>query len=137
MSAALSLRTTAMVSALLALSAAGFAAYGYEDQRRELERRAADLTGGSPSAGREAVLRYGCGSCHSIPGVQRANGLVGPPLGGIANRVYVAGVLQNTPDNLVLWLRDPQGVDPKTAMPSLGVSEDDARHIAAFLYTLK
>ncbi len=137
MSATLSLRTVALVSVLLALSAAGIIAYGYEDQRRELERRAADLTGGSPSAGREAVLRYGCESCHSIPGVPRANGLVGPPLGGIASRVYVAGVLQNTPDNLVLWLRDPQGVDPKTAMPSLGVSEDDARHIAAFLYTLK
>ena len=137
MSATLSLRTVALVSVLLALSAAGIIAYGYEDQRRELERRAADLTGGSPSAGREAVLRYGCESCHSIPGVPRANGLVGPPLGGIASRVYVAGVLQNTPDNLVLWLRDPQGVDPKTAMPFLGVSEDDARHIAAFLYTLK
>lgn len=137
MIATLSLRTVAVVAALLILAAAGIAAYAYEDQRRELEQRAAYLTGGSPAKGREAVLRYGCGSCHSIPGVQKANGLVGPPLGGIASRVYVAGVLQNTPDNLVLWIRNPQGVDPKTAMPTLGVSEDDARHIAAFLYTLK
>ncbi|MBP2312153.1 c-type cytochrome [Azospirillum soli] len=133
----LSTRTMVAVGVLLAVGAAGLAAYAYEDQSRELETRAADLTGGTPARGREMVLRYGCGSCHTIPGVQRANGQVGPPLGGIASRVYVAGVLQNTPDNLVLWIRDPPGVDPMTAMPRLDVSEDDARHIAAFLYTLK
>jgi len=130
-------RTAALLAALTLAGAAGAAVYAHQDRKQELERRAADLTGGSPVRGRELVLRYGCGSCHTIPGVQRANGLVGPPLGGIGSRVYVAGVLQNTPDNLVLWIRNPRGVDPLTAMPSLNIGEDDARQIAAFLYTLR
>jgi cytochrome c1 len=46
-------------------------------------------------------------------------------------------VLYNTPDNLMLWIRNPPGVDPLTAMPDTGVTEGDARDIAAFLYTLR
>ena len=63
--------------------------------------------------------------------------LIGPPLGGIANRAYIAGVLTNEPGNMIRWIRDPQGVDPKTAMPNVGVSERDARDIAGYLYTLR
>jgi cytochrome c len=55
----------------------------------------------------------------------------------IAKRTYVGGILANTPDNMVRWLRDPPGVDPRTAMPNMGVTEADARDIAAFLYTLQ
>jgi len=46
-------------------------------------------------------------------------------------------VLPNAPDNMLAWIRDPQRVDPKTAMPNTGVTPSDARHIAAYLYTLK
>jgi cytochrome c len=87
--------------------------------------------------GREAIERHGCGSCHTIPGVRRARGLVGPPLAGIASRSYVAGVLENRPENLAAWILDPPGVDPLTAMPNLGVTAGEAHDIAAFLYTLK
>lgn len=95
------------------------------------------MTGGEPARGASAILHYGCGYCHTIPGIRDADGLVGPPLGGIARRVYVAGVLQNNPQNLIRWIRNPQAVDPLTAMPNLGVTEIDARHIAAYLYTLR
>ena len=100
-------------------------------------REAAALTGGNPSRGPDLLRKYGCQSCHTIPGVVGANGLVGPPLAGIASRSYIAGVLPNAPDNMLRWIQDPKGVDPKTAMPDVGVTPSDARHIAAYLYTLK
>ena len=62
---------------------------------------------------------------------------MGPPLAGIASRSYIAGVLPNAPDNMLRWIRDPKGVDDKTAMPNTGVTASDARHSAAYLYTLK
>jgi cytochrome c len=95
------------------------------------------ITGGDAERGRELIRSYGCGTCHSIPGVTGANGLVGPPLGGIASRSYIGGVLPNAPDNMLRWLHDPRAVDPLTAMPNVGVTSSDARHIAAYLYTLR
>jgi cytochrome c oxidase assembly factor CtaG/cytochrome c2 len=98
---------------------------------------AASLTGGTPSRGRETIRSYGCQSCHTIPGVTGAKALVGPPLGGIASRSYIAGVMSNTPQHMIEWLRNPPGIDSKTAMPNMNVTERDARDIAAYLYTLK
>ena len=100
-------------------------------------REAMALTGGDPARGRELLRTYGCAACHTIPGVDGADGLVGPPLAGIASRSYVGGVLPNTPANMIRWIRDPRGVDPRTAMPNAGVTEPDARRIAAYLYTLR
>ena len=79
----------------------------------------------------------GCGSCHTISGISNAHGLVGPPLTGIGARMYVAGVLQNTPENIVHWIQDPKAVDNKTVMPTLGVTRQDATDIAAYLYSTK
>ena len=87
--------------------------------------------------GRELIEQYGCGSCHTIPHVDAARGTVGPPLSGIATRTYIAGVLPNTPDNMVAWIRAPPKIDPRTAMPAVGATEEEARAIAAYLYTLK
>lgn len=98
---------------------------------------AAEMTGGSVLRGHEAIRSYGCMSCHSIPGVAGAHARVGPPLAGIASRSYIAGVLSNTPDHMIEWLRNPPGIDSKTAMPNMHVTERDARDIAAYLYTLK
>jgi cytochrome c len=103
----------------------------------QAEQIAEATTGGSASRGAAAIARYGCGSCHIIPGVSGASGLAGPPLSGIGNRVYVAGVLQNTPQNLVHWIEDPPSVDEHTVMPKLGVTHQDAIDIAGYLYTLK
>jgi cytochrome c1 len=62
---------------------------------------------------------------------------VGPPLDGIASRSYIGGVLTNVPDNMIRWLRDPRAIDSLTAMPNVGVTPSDARHLAAYLYTLR
>lgn len=79
---------------------------------------------------------YGCHSCHTIPGVAGAEAVVGPPLTGWAERVYIGGRVANTPENLVRWIMDPHAIDQATAMPDVGVSEADARDIAAYLFTL-
>ena len=92
---------------------------------------------GDAQAGRRAVALRDCGVCHTIPGVRGARGKVGPSLDGFGERGYVAGVLPNTPANLVRWLQDPPGVAPRTAMPDLGIGPEEARHIAAFLYALR
>jgi cytochrome c len=87
--------------------------------------------------GRAQIQHYGCGACHDIPGVSGATGLVGPPLGTIADRMYLAGQLPNNADNMIRWIREPQHVENGTAMPNLNVTEADARDIAAYLYALR
>jgi putative membrane protein len=95
------------------------------------------IAGADVDRGRAAISRYGCGSCHNIPGITGAAGLVGPPLGDVARRVYIAGVLPNEPDNMIRWIENPPAIDPKTAMPYMGVTTRDARDIAAYLYNLR
>ncbi len=92
---------------------------------------------GNPELGKEAIEKYGCGSCHTIPGVREADALVGPPLTHFSQRSFIAGQLANNEENLARWIRDPQGVEPGTAMPNLGVSMEDARNIAAYISTIK
>lgn len=101
------------------------------------DRAVVHLEGGGDSRrGPELIEEYGCGSCHSVPGVTGANGRVGPSLEGFGQQIYIAGELVNTPENLVRWITDPQGVEPGTAMPDLDVSDEDARDIAAYLLSL-
>lgn len=87
--------------------------------------------------GRLLLRQFGCGGCHEIPGVAAANGKVGPPLAGVAGRVYLAGTLPNTPETMAAFIRKPQIADPKTAMPDMGVTEEHARDMVAYLSTLK
>jgi cytochrome c len=95
------------------------------------------VIGGDPRLGRVVAAGYGCSACHDIPGVEQATGTVGPSLDAFGRRAYIAGRLPNRPAMLTAWLRDPPAIDPATAMPALGLSESEARHVAAFLYTLR
>ena len=97
----------------------------------------ATSTMGNAKLGKEAIEKYGCGSCHTIPGVKEADALVGPPLTKFSERQFIAGQLANTEENLARWIRDPQSVEPGTAMPNLGVSKEDAENIAAYIATIK
>ena len=99
--------------------------------------QAAQVTGGNPNRGAMAIRHYGCAACHTIPGIPGDDATVGPALSGIGGRPYIAGVLTNTPSNLVRWIHHPQQVDPLTAMPDVGLSQGDAQDIASYLYTLK
>jgi cytochrome c len=90
---------------------------------------------GDPGHGADLIEHYGCGSCHTIGGIKGADGKVGPPLTSIDERNTIAGKLANTPDNLIRWIMNPQKIVPGNDMPDLGVGHDEARDIAAYLYT--
>jgi cytochrome c2 len=101
------------------------------------KRIAHQITGGDADRGKHAIDRYGCGSCHTIPRIPAASGLVGPSLDRIASRTYIAGVLTNTPEHMRRWIKDPPAVDSLTAMPNLGITDSDLLDIVAYLYTLR
>ena len=121
--------------ALLSLAAAGLLLAGCA---RGQSPPAYSISGGGNSqVGKALIASKGCGACHVIPGVRGARGLVGPPLYFFSRRTMIAGELPNTPDNLVRWIKDPKLVEPGTAMPDLGLSDEQARDVAAYLYTLQ
>ncbi|MCK1289787.1 c-type cytochrome [Bradyrhizobium sp. 30] len=117
--------TRLLVTALLATATAACEAAGPDNFTGDA-RRGADL-----------VKQFHCGGCHDIPGIAGAEGNVGPPLHRIGTRTYIAGYIQNSPDNMADWIEDPQRALPGNAMPRMGIPQKDARDIAAFLYTLK
>jgi cytochrome c2 len=125
--------------ARLLAAALGLAAVsvGACDRQQRPTSRMQLVAGGDPDVGKTRFARYGCVSCHTIPGVPGAHGKTGPSLGHWAGRRFVGGVVPNDPASLVRWIVDPRGVDPRTAMPNVGASESDARHMAAYLYTLQ
>ena len=93
-----------------------------------------ESSGASIADGRRLIATYGCGLCHTIPGIPGADSMAGPPLNCFYERTYIAGHLANTWDNLMKWIEDPQSIDPNTAMPNLGVKQNEAHDIAAYLY---
>jgi cytochrome c len=92
------------------------------------------VQGGDARRGPAAIARYGCGSCHVIPGIRSALGTVGPPLTEFGRRASIGGYLPNTADDLVVWIARPQSIAPGNAMLDAGVDDRSARDIAAYLY---
>ena len=103
---------------------------------RETSEASETVDGGDPQRGAALIAQLGCGTCHIVPGIDAAHGLVGPPLDHMGKRVYIAGVLRNTPENMISWLRHPQAVIPGNAMPNMGIDPQQARDIAAYLDAL-
>jgi cytochrome c len=91
--------------------------------------------GGNPRIGQQLIARHGCGACHEIKGIAHADSKVGPSLNGFRDRSYVAGVVPNSAPSLIGFIQHPHAIAPNTAMPELGVSEAEARDMAAYLYS--
>lgn len=89
-----------------------------------------------PKRGLQAIAQAGCGSCHQIPGLAWPKGRLGPALDGFAGRTMIAGRLPNRPDTLTLWVRNAPALIPGTAMPAMPITPQQARDVAAYLYTL-
>lgn len=96
-----------------------------------------EVKGADTDRGNRLLSSFGCIACHHIPGVPGRTDPIGPPLAAFAQRAYIAGRLPNTFENLQLWILEPQEVDPGNAMPDLGVNPDEARDMAAYLYSLE
>ena len=127
-----------MRAALMAVViAAAFAVAACSNQGGAETTGSRVVRGASADAGKTQIVRYGCGACHQIPGVDNANGLVGPPLIHFGKRGTIAGYWANTPDNLTDWIQDPQHMLPGNDMPTLGIKRDDVRNIAAYLESLQ
>jgi len=92
------------------------------------------VLGGDADRGKRLIDHYGCGGCHTIPGIQDADARVGPSLADTSGKRFVAGRLPNTAESLERWIREPQKISPGTLMPDLGVRPDEARDIVAYLY---
>ena len=124
------------------IALAGFLMVGLAAMAACSDGRSTDIsfpvrTGGVADSGAHVIATKNCGSCHVIPGIHGANGVVGPPLSFFGRRTFIAGELPNTPDNLIRWVRSPQSVEPDTAMPNLGLTDQQARDVAAYLYKLR
>jgi putative membrane protein len=124
-------KTRGTLVALLAIGMLPLAACGGLSHADEVR------LGGDPYRGREAIRKYGCDTCHTIPGVPTADATVGPPLTQVARRMYLAGHIVNSPENMMRWIEHPRAHDEKTAMPEMGVTATDSRDIVAYLYTLR
>jgi cytochrome c len=95
---------------------------------------------GSPAAeGAQIIATKPCVGCHTIPGIPGATGTVGPNLAGVASRTRIAGGAVNNagPDDLKKWILNPPALKPGTLMPNVGLTDDEATKIVAYLETLK
>jgi cytochrome c len=84
----------------------------------------------------QRLIATNCAGCHQVPGVPSARGRVGPSLAGIAHQQIIAGHFVNSPQTLARWIAYPQVLLPGDAMPDTGITEEQARRIATYLYSL-
>jgi cytochrome c len=128
-------RTTVVVATVGLLAGAGLLAACADPEDGVAPPQQA--TEGNPERGRALIVDYGCASCHTVPGIDEADGLVGPPLTAFGRRTFIAGQLSNSEEHLQEWITDPQSIEPGTAMPDVGVTDVDAADIAAYLLSLR
>lgn len=124
----------AMATVFIVVASAAFVTTSVVRDNHTRAAIARVMTGGDPGRAPAIFRRYGCAGCHTISGIPGADGQAGAPLTELSKRVYIAGALENRPDNLVAWIVSPQRFFPQTAMPQSGISEQEARDLAAYLY---
>jgi cytochrome c oxidase subunit 2 len=91
---------------------------------------------GAAADGRAIFARSACVGCHTIQGVSA--GVLGPDLTHFGSRTMLAGGMwPNTPENVAAWVKDPQRLKPGVKMPDLGLTDEQARAVAAYLASLK
>jgi len=123
-----------LLGAIAVVGASVIATAGVVKERERQTQRAIRMTDGNPDRAMQAIVRHGCAACHAIPGAQMPGGLAASSLSGITERLYLGGVANNNPDNLIRWIVNPKQFDPRTAMPVTGIGDGEARDIAAYLY---
>jgi mono/diheme cytochrome c family protein len=132
--------TVAFLLKLPGLSAREYAQLGRTTSQSDCGTREGEQprqVTGDPDRGRVVIQQYACTACHRIPGIVGPSSHTGPPLTAMGKRKYIAGILPNSFENMVRWLREPQSVDAQTAMPDTGLTDADARDIAAYLVRLQ
>jgi cytochrome c oxidase subunit II len=86
----------------------------------------------------EEIFKQSCISCHAVDANGSAGG-VGPNLANFGDRDMVAGILDNTDENVKNWLKDPDSIKPGNKMTDkYGDLEDhEINALAEYLKGLK
>jgi cytochrome c oxidase subunit II len=91
---------------------------------------------GEAAAGKAVFAGSACVGCHTITGV--STGVLGPDLTHFGSRrTLAAGMWPNTLENVAEWVKDPQRLKPGVKMPALGLTDGQAKALAAYLMSLK
>ena len=89
------------------------------------------------AAGKRVFETTACVNCHSINGTV-ANGRFGPDLTHMMSRTTIAaGAALNTPENLRLWIQNPESIKRGSLMPAMKLSEPDLDALVGYLETLR
>ncbi len=101
------------------------------------QQPAAQPAGADAVAGAKVIASVGCGSCHAIRGTT-LRGTFGPDLTHFGSRSGIAAyTLRNTPENLLRWIQDPQGVKPECNMPNVPLPLQQQKQLVAYLEELQ
>lgn len=87
-----------------------------------------------PGRGKAVIVRVGCASCHTIPGIGWPQGKAGPDLGDLGQRALIAGKIPNRPDMLAAYIRNAPALVADSGMPAMPVSNSEATDIVAYLF---
>ena len=88
-------------------------------------------------AGRRVFETTACINCHAVAGTN-ASGRFGPDLTHLmSRRTLASGAAENTPENLRLWIQNPDAVKPGSLMPAMKLSDADLSALVRYLETLR
>ncbi len=88
-------------------------------------------------AGKKLFMTATCVACHAIEGTE-AVASIGPDLTNLASRTQIGGgVIANSPENLALWLENPQALKPGCKMPNFKLNQQQIKQLVAYLEQLK
>ena len=88
------------------------------------------------SRGRKVFETTACINCHAVAGTV-ADGRFGPNLTHLMSReTLAAGATSNTPENLRLWIQNPDAIKPGALMPAMNLTDKELDEVTAYLQTL-
>ena len=78
-----------------------------------------------------------CINCHTVRGTA-ANGRFGPDLTHLMSRDTIAsGAADNTPENLRLWIENPDAIKPGSLMPAMKLSDGELDALVRYMLSLR
>ena len=91
----------------------------------------------SVMAGKQVFERTACINCHAVSGTP-ADGRFGPDLTHLMTRTTIAaGAAENTPQNLRLWIQNPDAIKPGSLMPAMKLNGADLDAVVNYMEKLR
>lgn len=123
--------------ALMRMQAVVHTPESFEKWVAEQKAPAAQSTDALAAAGANTFLTAGCVACHSTDPTN-LQAFLAPNLAHFGSRATLAADrLDNTPENLAAWLRNPQALKPGATMPNLNLNDQQVESLVAYLHSLK